>query len=287
MLIILSCSLVPKFSADSPSFSKAVIKNSVHIPIYLFLTFFLFVSLRRRALFAGHQRRALYTAALAAFSFGLLIEIMQKFVPGRTADFFDIALNSWGIIIFVCLVRFYWYRQRVARILTYQPGERPLQATAQNMDVLMLRERLLHNTRPDEPFLILVVSPHLFEGKSTVCAVLRRALAPVRKSLLLQLDTGAVLDQDDRRIATVQGELEQKAFLRQQRQNGMMVFIEGEAVLPGRQHSPVAPVAQEVDFILWVIAEGRTSNKDLARAQEFLAVPGHVRQGLIFNALLS
>jgi VanZ family protein len=287
MLIILCGSLVPQFSADSPSFSETVIKNSVHIPMYLFLTLFLFLYFRRRKLFARYQRHSLYAAALVAFAFGLLIEIVQRFVPGRTADFFDIALNAWGIIIFVCLVRYYWYRERVFQIITYNPAEKQLQALAQNMDVLMLREKLLHKSKPDESFVVYVVSPHALEGKSTVCSALRRALAPVRGSILIQLHTGTVLDQNDRPIAMLQDEQEQKAFLLQQRHDKMMVFLDGEAILPGQHRFPAAPIAQKVDYILWVVAEGRTSNRDLARAKEFLAAPEHIRQGLIFNALLA
>lgn len=287
MLIILSGSLVPKWTADSPSFLVSVMKNSLHIPMYLFLTFVLFLYYRRRRYFAQRKRHTLYAAALSSFLFGLFIEIVQRFVPGRTADFFDIALNTWGIVIFVCLVRYYWYRERVYSILTYHPTAQQQDAMAHNIEVLMLRERLIQNSRPEEAFLVYIVSPQPLEGKSTVCMALRKAIAPVRRSLLVQLHSGTVLDEQDRPLATLRGELEMIGFLREQRLKKNMVFLDGEAVLPRQQRFPVAPIAQAVDYILWVIAEGRSSNKDLAKAQEFLAATNQVQQGLIFNALLS
>jgi len=287
MLIIFPGSLVPKFSADSPSFITSVLKNSLHIPMYLFLTFFLFLYFRRRQFFAQRKRHILYASALAAFVFGLLIELMQRFVPGRTADFFDVALNTWGIVIFVSLVRYYWYRERVLHILSYQPSERQHQIMSQNMEVMMLRERLLQNSRPDEAFLVYVVSPEALEGKSTVCTALRLALAPLRQSQLVRLHDGTVLEEEDRVQTVLHGEREMARFLHEQRQQKKLVFIDGEAVLPRQHRFPVAAIAQQVDYILWVIAEGRTSNKDLAKAKEFLAAGEQVRQGLIFNALLS
>jgi VanZ family protein len=287
MLIILSGSLVPKWTADSPSFMVSVMKNSLHIPMYLFLTFVLFLYYRRRNYFTQRKRHTLYAAALSSFLFGIFIEFLQRFVPGRTADFFDIALNSWGIVIFVCLVRYYWYRERVYNILTYNPTAQQQEAVAHNIEVLMLRERLLHNSRPEDAFLVYIVSPQPLEGKSTVCTALRKAIAPVRRSLLVQLDSGIVLDEEDRPVATLHGELAMTGFLHEQRAKKNLVFLDGEAVLPRQHRFPVAPIAQAVDYILWVIAEGRTSNKDLAKAKEFLAATDQVQQGLIFNALLS
>jgi len=217
MLIILSGSLVPKWSADSPSFITSVIKNSLHIPIYLFLTFFFFLYFRRRRFFARRKRHTLYASAICSFAFGLLIEFMQRFVPGRTADLFDVALNTWGIVIFVCLVRYYWYRERVYHILTYNPTVQQLDSMAHNIEVLMLRERLLQNSRQEDAFLVYIVSPQALEGKSTVCTALRKAIAPVRSSVLVQLHSGTVLDEKDRPVASLQGELEITNFLHEQR----------------------------------------------------------------------
>lgn len=287
MLIILSGSLVPKLNADSPSFITSVIKNSLHIPMYLFLTFFLFLYFRRRRFFAQRKRHTLYASAFSAFVFGLLIEFMQRFVPGRTADFFDVALNTWGIVIFVCLVRYYWYRERVLQIMTYRPSAQQQLALSQHMEVVMLRERLMQNSRANEAFLVYVVSPQVLEGKSTLSTALRQALAPLRRSLLVRLHDGTVVDEEDRPLAMLQGELDITKFLQELRQQNKLVFIDGEAILPGQHRFPVAAVAQHVDYILWVIAEGRSSNKDLAKAREYLAAGDQVRQGLIFNALLS
>lgn len=65
-----------------------------HVPAYGLLTWLLTSSLEGRA---WPKRNALWMGAIAAMVFGLWMEILQGFVPGRVVDIGDVASNAMGI----------------------------------------------------------------------------------------------------------------------------------------------------------------------------------------------
>jgi VanZ family protein len=72
-----------------------------HVPAYGLLAWLLTSSLRKRG---WPQWIALGVGAFAAMVFGLWMEILQAFVPGRVVDSGDVAFNSIGIGLAALLV---------------------------------------------------------------------------------------------------------------------------------------------------------------------------------------
>lgn len=72
-----------------------------HVPAYGLLTWLLTSSLRGRA---WPKRTALWMGAIAAMVFGLGMEILQAFVPGRFVDIGDVASNAMGISLASLLI---------------------------------------------------------------------------------------------------------------------------------------------------------------------------------------
>ena len=63
-----------------------------HIIIFFLLTFFLLISLVK-----GRNKDSISLAIILSFTYGLLDEFHQYFVPGRTSSFSDVLLDSIGI----------------------------------------------------------------------------------------------------------------------------------------------------------------------------------------------
>ena len=65
-----------------------------HAPAYALLTWLLVSGLRSRG---WSKQMALRLGVMGAMMFGVWMEIMQGFVPGRTVDLQDVAFNAIGI----------------------------------------------------------------------------------------------------------------------------------------------------------------------------------------------
>jgi len=65
-----------------------------HAPAYALLTWLLTYGLQTRG---WPRQSALQTSAVAAMVFGVGMEFLQAFVPGRTVDIHDVAFNAAGI----------------------------------------------------------------------------------------------------------------------------------------------------------------------------------------------
>lgn len=65
-----------------------------HAPAYALLTWLLTSGLRRRG---WSKQTALHMSVFAAMVFGVGMEFLQGFVPGRTVDIHDVAFNAIGI----------------------------------------------------------------------------------------------------------------------------------------------------------------------------------------------
>jgi VanZ family protein len=65
-----------------------------HAPAYALLTWLLTGGLRNRG---WSKQMALRLGVMAAMVFGVWMELLQGFVPGRTVDIQDVAFNAIGI----------------------------------------------------------------------------------------------------------------------------------------------------------------------------------------------
>jgi VanZ family protein len=65
-----------------------------HAPAYALLTWLLASGLRRRG---WTKQTALQLSIVAAMVFGVGMEFIQRFAPGRTVDIHDVAFNAIGI----------------------------------------------------------------------------------------------------------------------------------------------------------------------------------------------
>ena len=76
-----------------PKISQILWPNIAHIPAYTILTYCLFQS------FSAITTKIKIGIFIFAFSFGVLIEFLQSFVPYRSPSISDIFLNSLGILL--------------------------------------------------------------------------------------------------------------------------------------------------------------------------------------------
>lgn len=72
-----------------------------HAPAYALLTWLLASGLRSRG---WSKPMALQTSVVAAMVFGVAMEFLQIFVPGRTLDIHDVAFNAIGIAAAALLI---------------------------------------------------------------------------------------------------------------------------------------------------------------------------------------
>ena len=70
------------------------ITDYCHVPAYALLTSLLTTGLRSRG---WHKQAALQMSVVVAMVFGVGMECLQAFVPGRTVDIHDVAFNAIGI----------------------------------------------------------------------------------------------------------------------------------------------------------------------------------------------
>ena len=94
MLLILALSLHPVLDKQPESWFREMVHNLMHAPAYGLMAFFVLLSWDQT-----HQweRRSVLGTALVCFGYGVLIEILQGFVPGRNPSLLDITLNTLGI----------------------------------------------------------------------------------------------------------------------------------------------------------------------------------------------
>jgi VanZ family protein len=70
------------------------VRDYFHAPAYALLTWLLASGLENRG---WSKPMALWTTVVAAMMFGVWMEFLQRFVPGRTVDIHDVAFNAIGI----------------------------------------------------------------------------------------------------------------------------------------------------------------------------------------------
>lgn len=90
VLIFYVSSLTAKETSGSGTGINAIV---YHLIVFFLLGFFLFISVVR-----GRNKGLMIPATLLLMSYGILDELHQYFVPGRTSTFSDVVLDSVGIM---------------------------------------------------------------------------------------------------------------------------------------------------------------------------------------------
>jgi len=106
MIVIAAVSSVPgSSSADAAGLLDWVPpswQNALHLPVYALLGFLWMDAL---ASFGCRRSVAGITAAVIATSYGIVDEVHQYFVPGRTASITDALVNAVGASLVLLYVR--------------------------------------------------------------------------------------------------------------------------------------------------------------------------------------
>jgi VanZ family protein len=93
-----------------PKFTDKV----VHFSMYFIFTALLILSLIE--IYPNKKFKILFISSIIAFCYGVLMEVLQKFLfIGRSAEVLDVVANTTGII--ACLVIIEIYKQRKSRFL--------------------------------------------------------------------------------------------------------------------------------------------------------------------------
>lgn len=96
MAMLMLASFPPKLIPGEPTPFKEILHNSLHVPAYALLAFLIWKS---------WKRFSLPVVAGLSFSYGLFNEVIQEFVPGRTASLSDAVLNAAGIGLALVTIR--------------------------------------------------------------------------------------------------------------------------------------------------------------------------------------
>jgi VanZ family protein len=86
-------------SALAATATRRTINNLLHVPAYSMLAVFWMAALRARG------TSGMWIGAGAAFGFGVLMELVQNLVPGRSASAGDFVLNALGVLLGWAAVR--------------------------------------------------------------------------------------------------------------------------------------------------------------------------------------
>lgn len=93
----------------------------VHTVIFGVLIFLLANTLKRLDSDSFLSKYQLLVALLLAFAYGVLIEVIQPYIPGRTFDYYDILSNTIGCFIGLIVL---WIQTAFSRsFLTRSPGK--------------------------------------------------------------------------------------------------------------------------------------------------------------------
>lgn len=93
-------------SALAATAARRTVNNMLHVPAYGLLAW-LWVAQFRAGSNRFSTRRFLAAGAIAAFGFGALMELAQRFVPGRKGTLEDFLLNGAGVCAAACLMWLY------------------------------------------------------------------------------------------------------------------------------------------------------------------------------------
>src|SRR6478752_3314982 len=100
-LVILILTTIP--GKAIPEVSIIGIDKLVHCFIFGLLTFLTAFDLKNH----GSNAKPLRTAVIYSISYGIFIELIQNFVPGRSCSIYDVIANSLGALIGYLCFKYY------------------------------------------------------------------------------------------------------------------------------------------------------------------------------------
>lgn len=96
-LIVLILTLIP--GKAIPDVRVFQIDKLVHFFIFGMLMVLSSYGLKKLSVIRGRPAHPIFIAALYSLSFGLMIEVLQQFVPGRNFSMADVLANGIGVAI--------------------------------------------------------------------------------------------------------------------------------------------------------------------------------------------
>lgn len=114
MLLIFWLSSIPRI----PTIKVPIEMDKVaHVAIFFVLCWFSFRAFRYQFRFRRAREYALLLALILTALYGVTDEYHQRFVPGRTFDYFDMAADAAGALLFASAVQIKrgWKRHQEAR----------------------------------------------------------------------------------------------------------------------------------------------------------------------------
>lgn len=105
MVIILLLTLTPGKSMPRTSLWEDLLSfdKFAHLTIFAVLVYLLIIGMSKQYTYHFLKRNALVVALLAGIGYGLIIELIQLLIPGRSFEMADILANSTGCFIGVGL----------------------------------------------------------------------------------------------------------------------------------------------------------------------------------------
>ena len=107
-VLVLIGSLLPKYNV--PQQFLQLSDKLLHVLMYFLLCFLVGIGLSKQNKYPEARVKAIVIAVIYSASIGLLMEVLQNFVPGRFGDWRDVIANVFGVLIAMPLL--YWIRLR-------------------------------------------------------------------------------------------------------------------------------------------------------------------------------
>ena len=101
IIFLFSSNIHHRHPISKQLFSNQDLNNLLHIPAYAGLVLLWFWAFHEKL---DNRIKSLFYASTIAFSYGVLEEIHQSLILGRSASLFDIVLNAIGITLAILFV---------------------------------------------------------------------------------------------------------------------------------------------------------------------------------------
>lgn len=107
-VLVLIGSLLPKYNV--PQQFLQLSDKLLHVLMYFLLCFLVGIGLSKQNKYPDARVKAIAAAIIYSAFVGILMEVLQEFVPGRYGDWRDVLANLLGVIAAVPLL--FWIRSR-------------------------------------------------------------------------------------------------------------------------------------------------------------------------------
>lgn len=107
-VLVLVGSLLPKYNV--PQQFLQLSDKLLHVLMYFILCFLVGIGLSKQNKYPEASVKAIVIAVVYSTFIGLLMEVLQEFVPGRFGDWKDVVANILGVIVAIPLL--FWIRSR-------------------------------------------------------------------------------------------------------------------------------------------------------------------------------